>query len=124
MEKILFVDDELSILRLYKEELSEFGYEVILAHNGKEALMKYRTEHPELVVMDMRMPGMDGIEALTKILGRDRQASIVINSAFPQHRENFMTWGAEAYLIKSSDLGELKHTVREVLDKRQFAKAA
>ena len=124
MEKILFVDDELSILRLYKEELSEFGYEVILAHNGKEALMKYRTEHPELVVMDMRMPGMDGIEALTKILGRDRQASIVINSAFPQHRENFMTWGAEAYLIKSPDLGELKHTVREVLDKRQFAKAA
>jgi CheY-like chemotaxis protein len=124
MEKILFVDDELSILRLYKEEFSEGGYEVILANNGKEALMKYRTEHPELVVMDMRMPGMDGIEALTKILGRDRQASIVINSAFPQHRENFMTWGAEAYLIKSSDLGELKQTVREVLDKRQFAKAA
>jgi CheY-like chemotaxis protein len=124
MEKILFVDDELSILRLYKEEFSEGGYEVILANNGKEALMKYRTEHPELVVMDMRMPGMDGIEALTKILGRDRQASIVINSAFPQYRENFMTWGAEAYLIKSSDLGELKQMVREVLDKRQFAKAA
>ena len=124
MEKILFVDDDLSILRLYKEEFSEGGYEVILANNGKEALMKYRTEHPELVIMDMRMPGMDGIEALTTILGRDRQASIVINSAFPQHRGNFMTWGAEAYLIKSSDLGGLKQKVREVLDKRQAPKAA
>ena len=122
MEKILCVDDELSILLLFKEEFSEDGYEVILATNGKEALMKYQTEHPQLVILDMRMPGMDGIEALSTILGKDRQASIVIYSAFPQYRENFMTWGAEAYLLKSSDLGELKQKVREVLDKRQVAK--
>jgi two-component system response regulator (stage 0 sporulation protein F) len=124
MEKILCVDDELSILLLCKEEFSEDGYEVILATNGKEALMKYQTEHPQLVIMDMRMPGMDGIEALSTILGKDRQASIVIYSAFPQYRENFMTWGAEAYVLKSSDLGELKQKVREVLDKRQVAKVA
>jgi CheY-like chemotaxis protein len=122
MEKILCVDDELSILLLFKEEFSEDGYEVILATNGKEALMKYQTEHPQLVVLDMRMPGMDGIEALSTILGKDRQASIVIYSAFPQYRENIMTWGAEAYLLKSSDLGELKQKVREVLDKRPVAK--
>jgi CheY-like chemotaxis protein len=124
MEKILCVDDELSILLLCKEEFSEDGYEVILANTGKEALMKYQTEHPQLVIMDMRMPGMDGIEALSTILGMDRQASIVIYSAFPQYRENFKTWGAEAYLLKSSDLGELKQKVREVLDKRQVAKVA
>jgi two-component system response regulator (stage 0 sporulation protein F) len=122
MEKILCVDDERSILLLFKEEFSEDGYEVILATNGKEALMKYQTEHPQLVILDMRMPGIDGIEALSTILGKDRQASIVIYSAFPQYRENFMTWGAEAYLLKSSDLGELKQKVREVLDKRQVAK--
>jgi len=86
--------------------------------------MKYQTEHPQLVIMDMRMPGMDGIEALSTILGMDRQASILINSAFPQYRENFMTWGAEAYLLKSSDLGELKQKVREILDRRQVVKAA
>ncbi len=119
MEKILCVDDDLTILLLYSEEFSEDGYEVILSTNGKEALMKYKTELPQLVIMDMRMPGMDGIEALTAILGKDRQASIVINTAFPQYRENFMTWGAEAYIIKSSDLDELKQKVREVLNKRQ-----
>ena len=122
MEKILCVDDNLAILLLYKEEFSGVGYEVIMANNGKDALMKYQVEHPQLVIMDMRMPGMDGIEALTTILGKDRQASIIINSSFPQYRENFMTWGAEAYLIKSSNLGELKQKVREVLDKRQAAR--
>ncbi len=122
MEKILCVDDNLAILLLYKEEFSEVGYEVIMANNGKEALMKYQEEHPQLVIMDMRMPGMDGIEAVTTILGKDRQASIIINSSFPQYRGNFMTWGAEAYLIKSSNLGELKQKVREVLDKRQPAR--
>ena len=124
MKKILCVDDDLSILLLYKEEFSEGGYEVILAGNGREAVMKYQTEHPQLVIMDMRMPGMDGIEALSTILGMDRQASILINSAFPQYRENFMTWGAEAYVLKSSDLGELKQKVREILDRRQVVKAA
>ena len=124
MEKILCVDDDPVILQLYHEEFSEDGYEVVLATNGKEALIKYQTELPQLVIMDMRMPGMDGIEALTAILGKDRQAAIVINTAFPQYRENFMTWGAETYLIKSSDLGELKQKVREVLDKRQAAKVA
>jgi DNA-binding response OmpR family regulator len=122
MEKILFVDDNPSILQLYDEEFSEDGYKVVMAANGKEALMKYQSEHPQLVIMDLRLPGMDGIEVLNAILGTDRQASIIINTAFPQYRENFMTWGAEAYLIKSSDLGELKQKVREVLDKRQAAR--
>ncbi len=122
MEKILCVDDEPAILQLYDEEFSEDGYRVITAANGREALMKYQMELPQLVIMDIRLPGMDGVEALNAILGKDRQALIVINTAYPQYRGNFMTWGAEAYLIKSSDLGELKQKVREILDKRQVAK--
>jgi len=124
MEKILCVDDDPVILQLYHEEFSEDGYEVVLATNGKEALIKYQRELPQLVIMDMRMPEMDGIAALNTILGENRQAAIVINTAFPQYRENFTTWGAETYLIKSSDLGELKQKVREILDKRQVAKVA
>jgi CheY-like chemotaxis protein len=69
--------------------------------------------------MDIRMPVMDGIEALTAMLGKDRQIPVILNTAYPQYRENFMTWGAEAYVLKSSDLAELKRKIREVLDRRK-----
>ncbi len=119
MEKVLCVDDDMSLLRLYHDELSEDGYKVILAKDGKEALKKFEKESPNVVVMDIRMPTMDGIETLTTMLGKDRQVPVILNTAYPQYRENFMTWGAEAYVIKSSDLTELKKKIREVLDKRK-----
>ena len=92
---------------------------MILSRNGKEALEKFGKEKPDLVVMDIRMPVMDGIEALTVMLGKNRQIPVILNTAYPQYRENFMTWGAEAYVIKSSDLTELKQKIREVLEKRK-----
>jgi CheY-like chemotaxis protein len=119
MEKVLCVDDDLSLLRLYEDELTEEGYAVVLARDGKEALAKFEKESPQVVVMDIRMPVMDGIEALTTLLGRDRQVPVILNTAYPQYKENFMTWGAEAYVIKSSDLTELKQKIREVLDRRK-----
>jgi CheY-like chemotaxis protein len=119
MEKVLCVDDDLSLLRLYQDELTEEGYDVVLAKDGKEALTKFENESPQVVVMDIRMPVMDGIEALTNLLGKDRQIPVILNTAYPQYKENFMTWGAEAYVVKSSDLTELKQKIREVLDRRK-----
>ncbi|MBM4332217.1 MAG: response regulator [Deltaproteobacteria bacterium] len=119
MEKVLCVDDDLSLLRLYQDELTEEGYKVILAKDGKEALAKFEKENPQVVVMDIRMPVMDGIDTLTAMLGKDRQVPVILNTAYPQYRENFMTWGAEAYVIKSSDLTELKQKIWEVLNKRK-----
>jgi CheY-like chemotaxis protein len=119
MTKVLCVDDDLSLLELYRDELSDEGYTVTLAKDGKEALSKFEKEKPDVVVMDIRMPVMDGIEALTDMLGKDRQVSVILNTAFPQYKENFMTWGAEAYVLKSSDLTELKQKIREVLEERK-----
>ena len=124
MGTILCVDDDQSILELYKEEFSEDGHEVILAANWNEALLKYQTEPPQLVVMDIHLPGMTGIEFLTAILGKDRQAPVIINTAFPEYPKDFMTCEAEAFLFKSSDFSELKQKVREVLDKKPRAKVA
>jgi CheY-like chemotaxis protein len=121
MAKILCVDDDQSILDLYYEEFSDDGYEVLLARNGQEALEKYQEAAPQLIIMDIRMPGMDGIEALNAILGKNRQAAVIFNTAFGHYRKNFMTWGAEAYLLKSSDLSELKQKVREVFAALQKA---
>ncbi len=119
MGKILCVDDDLSLLRLYYDELSEEGYEVVLAKDGKEAISKFIQEKPDVVVMDIRMPLMDGIETLTAMLGKNRQISVILNTAYPQYRENFMTWGAEAYVLKSSNLTELKQKIREVLERHR-----
>ncbi len=119
MEKVLCVDDDATLLSFYEEELSEEGYQVILARGGKEGLSKFVMEKPDLVVLDIRMPVIDGIETLSAMLGKNRQIPVIINTAYPQYRENFMTWGAEAYVLKSSDLTELKQKIREVLDRRK-----
>ncbi len=119
MEKVLCVDDDPSLLNLYEIELSEEGYKVILARDGKEALLKFEKEKPQVVVLDVRMPKMDGIDTLNALLGKDRQCRVILNTAFPQYKGNFMTWGAEEYVLKSSDLTELKQKIREVLDRRK-----
>jgi two-component system, response regulator, stage 0 sporulation protein F len=113
--KILFVDDDPGLLNLYREELSEEGYKVVVARNGKEAVAKFSKENPNLVVLDIRMPEMDGITALNAILGKNRQVPVILNTAYPQYKENFMSWGADAYVVKSSDLTELKQRIREML---------
>lgn len=94
MVKILCVDDDPSLLLLFQEELPEEGYEVILARNGKEAMEKYDQESLDLVVLDIRMPLMDGLETLNSLLGRNRQLPVILNTAYSMYRDNFMTWGA------------------------------
>jgi CheY-like chemotaxis protein len=117
MTKILCVDDDPSILSLYQEELSAEGYSVSIARDGKEAVVQFTKENPHLVIMDIRMPQMGGIEALNTILGKNRQIPVILNTAYPQYKQNFMTWGADAYVVKSSDLTELKEKIREVIER-------
>jgi two-component system, response regulator, stage 0 sporulation protein F len=113
--KISCADDDPGLLSLYRDELSEEGYHVVVARNGKKGLAKFSKEKPSLVVLDIRMPQMDGITALNAILGKNRQVPVILNTAYPQYKENFMSWGADAYVVKSSDLTELKQRIREML---------
>jgi DNA-binding NtrC family response regulator len=66
------------------------------------------------------MPTMDGIETLIAMLGRNRQMPVILHTAYPEYQENYMTWGAEAYVIKSPDLTQLKKTIQEVLASRRL----
>ena len=67
MKKILVVDDEESIRELYRAELADEGYEVDLAADGREALRRLDAFRPDLVTLDIKMPGIDGIEVLRRI---------------------------------------------------------
>jgi two-component system, response regulator, stage 0 sporulation protein F len=116
MKKVLIADDEYSIRKLYERELKKEGYEVLFASNGQEAIQMVRNGRPDLIVMDIRMPGMDGIEAMSRILEENNELPVVINTAYSSYKESFLSWSADAYLTKSADLSELKGTIRNIFE--------
>lgn len=115
MKHILVVDDEEHICELYKGELEDEGYEVTVAHSGKEALAVVDSNPPDLIVLDIRMPGMDGIETLEKLIGSDRGIPIILNTAYSHYQDDFTTWGADSYVVKSSDTTKLKAEIKRLL---------
>lgn len=114
--KILVVDDDPAIRMLYKEELEEEGYEVVVASSGKEALELFEKEMPDLVTLDILMPDMDGIQLLRKMKEMRPRLPIIMSTAY-DYRDDFAVWASEAYVVKSSDTTELKETIRRLLQK-------
>jgi CheY-like chemotaxis protein len=116
-KKILVVEDEEGLRLLYKEELEAEGYEVLTAQNGREAIQQLEEGKPDLIILDIVMPVMDGMEALGRIVGQERKIPIILNTSYPGYRRDFMSWAADAYVTKSTDLEVLKDKVRELLEK-------
>ena len=119
MSKILVVEDEPNQRLLYQIELEDEGYRVITASEGREALQLVRKEHPDLVVLDLRIPGMDGVAVLERMMGLNSKLPVIIYSAYDIFRDDFMTWAAEVYLVKSSNVDVLKGEIQRVLSERK-----
>ncbi len=117
MKTILVVDDDEAIRNLLQEELEEEGYKVLIATNARDALKMVASEALDLVILDVRMPGMDGLEALPRILGIKEGLPVIMNTAYSQYQDSFMSWAADAYVVKSSDLTELKEKIKELVNK-------
>jgi len=114
--KILIVDDDQSILRLYKEELLEEGYDVVTAINGSEAMEKFEKEAPDLVTLDIQLPDVDGIKLLRQMKEKRPRMPIIMSTAF-DYRDDFSVWASEAYIVKSADLTELKATIKKLFER-------
>jgi CheY-like chemotaxis protein len=114
--KVFIVDDEESLRFLYAEALREEGYEPIPVKNGKEAILMLKDTKPDLIVLDIIMPVMDGMEALDRIIGQYKEIPIILNSSYLHYKDNFMSRAADGYLTKSSDLKQLKGTIRNLLE--------
>jgi CheY-like chemotaxis protein len=111
----LVVEDEESLRLLYEEELKAEGYDVLTARNGREAIRQLETGKPDLIILDIVMPVMDGMEALGRIVGKERRIPVILNTSYSGYRQDFMSWAADAYVTKSHDLTELKKKIRDLL---------
>ena len=109
---VLIVDDDRNLRRLYELELAAEGYRTLVARDGREAVDVVDKEKPDVVVLDIRMPGMDGIDAMGTILRNNRGTRVLINTAYSCYQDDFVTWAADDYLIKSSDVEVLKSRIR------------
>ena len=115
MSTILVVEDEANIRLLYKEELQDLGYEVIQASNGKEAVEKFDLHQPDLIILDIQLPVLDGIETMKIIRKRSKEVPIILCTAFGEYKQDLHTWASDAYIIKSADLSELLSVVNGIL---------
>jgi len=114
-KRILLVDDEEGIQLLYREEFEEEGFDVISAYNGDEALEKFSQEPPDLVILDINMPGMSGIEVLRRMKELNPDLPVILSSAYQEYKQDFSTWASEDYIVKSANMDELKNAVRKHL---------
>jgi len=123
MAKILIVDDEPKIVRLVADYLEAAGFGVTTARSGEEALMRARTESPDLVVLDLGLPGLDGLD-VTRNLRRDGELPIIMLTARDDETDRIigLELGADDYVTKPFSPRELVARVRAVL--RRHAGAA
>ncbi len=118
MYTILVVDDEASIRTLYREELEDAGYRVLCAEGGEDARRILGEGSVHLVVLDIKLRGESGLQILQEI-SRDRtDLPVVLSTAYSSFKDDFSSWLADAYVVKSGNLDELKAEVARVIERR------
>ena len=124
MAKLLVVDDEANIRLLYSQELSDEGYEVVTAGSALEAVERLEGAEFDLVVLDIKLKNESGIELLQRIVKERHTLPVILCTAFSCYKDDFSAWLADGYVVKSSDMQELKDEIKRVLAKRQKSAAA
>jgi len=115
MAQILLIEDRPNQRQLYEDELRDEGFEVFSASNGHEGLELFDRHHIDAVIVDILLPGMNGIEVMEKLLARNPQLPIIVHSAYSSPSHDFITWFARSYVMKSGDLKPLVNEVKQAL---------
>ncbi|MBN1878301.1 MAG: response regulator transcription factor [Anaerolineae bacterium] len=120
-QKILVVDDEIQIVRVVRGYLEKAGFRVLTATNGQEALFVARDEKPDLVVLDLQLPGIDGLEFTRRIRAEQPQLAIIMLTARVDEMDRILglELGADDYVTKPFSPRELVARVRAVLRRAQ-----
>ncbi|MFZ3101458.1 MAG: response regulator [Desulfitobacteriaceae bacterium] len=118
MANILIVDDQLGVRRLLFEMFKEDNHSVEMAADGVEALEILRSFQPDLILMDMKMPGMNGIDTLRKIRALDKKVDVMMMTAYgdAQSMEQAKELDVIHYISKPFDIFELRDKVKEIFN--------
>ena len=116
-KKVLVADDQIHIRKIIAAKISKAGYTVITAEDGQEAVDMAKAEKPDLIIMDIMMPRMNGIEVLKKIKKMKKEIVVIMLTAYGtlETARKAMKLGAYDYLTKPFDLFNLKPLVKEAL---------
>jgi DNA-binding response OmpR family regulator len=123
-QKVLLVDDEKDFVHVLSERLKSRSFESAIAYNGEEALSILETDEPDVMVLDLKMPGIDGIEVLRKVRKSHPDTQVIILTGHGSEREEALAreLGAFAYLHKPVDIEVLAKTMKEAY--RRIAKSS
>lgn len=113
MKTILVIEDEKHLQTLYALELGAEGYNVVTVGSGNEALERLRNNRVDLAILDIKLENENGLEVLRNLMEQQRDLKVILNTAYSTYRNDFKSWSAEDYIVKSSNLDELISRVRE-----------
>ncbi|MGE5405317.1 MAG: response regulator [Acidobacteriota bacterium] len=116
--KVLIVDDQKGVRRLLEELFEKEGYEVTVAADGRESLDKVRESIPDIILMDMKMPNMNGLEASQEIFKIKSDIPIIMMTAYGEMEivQKALEIGVKKYITKPFDIIDLRNMVRDVLN--------
>jgi two-component system, OmpR family, KDP operon response regulator KdpE len=114
-KRVLLVDDERAIIKILSIKLRISGYDVVTASGGKEALDVISSACPDVMLLDVVMPGMDGFEVLEK-LRTSSELPIIVFSARPENAQKALSLGANDFIAKPMDVDDLIKRVKQLLD--------
>jgi DNA-binding NtrC family response regulator len=117
MKRILVVDDEDNIRLLYSQELADEGYDVAAAANAADAVACLQEGEFDLVVLDIKLKNESGLELLQRIVKERHEMPVILCTAFSCYKDDFSAWLADGYVVKSSNLQELKDEIRRLLER-------
>lgn len=117
--RVLVVDDEPALLRLLRVTLEGEGYEVLLASDGRTALQRIRSEQPDIVLLDIMMPVVDGWGVLEGLRSEERRPRVICLTAKESRRDRLRGWrlGADEYVTKPFGVDHLLEVMTDVLER-------
>jgi DNA-binding NtrC family response regulator len=120
--RILVVEDDDKQRQLYCEELIAAGYETLEARNASEAEELLNCEQIDLIILDINMPGVSGLELLPRIHELHPGMPVIIHTAYGSYRDDFISWLADMFIVKSPDAGNLIEAVEDLLSRQREKK--